>query len=130
MLRDIEDRNAMKSHWSKGSKAPRFPVLDKDLRVDVVVVGGVTGVTAAETKTPRYLRRGHGKIVDLDGKRVAAHRDLQGAVTTLSPFCTHMGCIVHWNTAESTWDCPCHGSRFKPTGEVLAGPAETPLEPA
>jgi ribulose 1,5-bisphosphate synthetase/thiazole synthase len=48
MLRNIEDRNTMKSHWSKGSKLPRFPRLDKDLHVDVVVVGGgVTGVTAA-----------------------------------------------------------------------------------
>ena len=87
-------------------------------------------LSAAETKTLRGLRRGQGKIADLDGKRVAAYRDLQGAITTLSPFCTHMGCIVRWNSAESTWDCPCHGSRFKPTGEVLAGPAETPLEPA
>ena len=66
-------------------------------------------------------------ILDLDGKRVAAYRDSDGSTTLRSATCTHMGCEVKWNTAERTWDCPCHGSRFKPTGQVLAGPAESPL---
>lgn len=74
------------------------------------------------------LKRGEGKILKVNGQRVAAARDQQGKVTTLSPVCTHLGCIVHWNATESTWDCPCHGSRFRPNGAVLAGPAETPLE--
>jgi glycine/D-amino acid oxidase-like deaminating enzyme/nitrite reductase/ring-hydroxylating ferredoxin subunit len=83
---------------------------------------------AAESKSLRGLRRGQGKIVNLNGQRMAAYRDPQGKLTTLSPACTHLGCIVHWNPAESTWDCPCHGSRFKATGQVVAGPAETALE--
>jgi len=74
------------------------------------------------------LKPGEGKILMLDKRRVAAYRDSEGSVTTLSPVCTHLGCIVNWNEAESTWDCPCHGSRFKPTGQVLTGPAESPLE--
>lgn len=82
----------------------------------------------AEGQSLRALRRGQGKILDLDGERVAAYRSEQGHVTRLSPICTHMGCVVEWNTAESTWDCPCHGSRFEATGKVLAGPAESPLE--
>ena len=81
-----------------------------------------------EGKSLRELARGEGKIVEVKGERVAAYRAANGRITTLSPICTHMGCQVDWNTAERTWDCPCHGSRFMPTGEVLAGPAETPLE--
>jgi glycine/D-amino acid oxidase-like deaminating enzyme/nitrite reductase/ring-hydroxylating ferredoxin subunit len=84
--------------------------------------------TGAEGRSLRALRRGEGKILDLEGERVAAYRSDSGRVTCLSPVCTHMGCLVEWNGAESTWDCPCHGSRFEPTGKVLAGPAESPLE--
>jgi glycine/D-amino acid oxidase-like deaminating enzyme/nitrite reductase/ring-hydroxylating ferredoxin subunit len=72
--------------------------------------------------------RNEGKILKVDGQRVACYRNPHGKLIQLSPVCTHMGCIVHWNTAERTWDCPCHGSRFQPTGEVIGGPAETPLE--
>jgi glycine/D-amino acid oxidase-like deaminating enzyme/nitrite reductase/ring-hydroxylating ferredoxin subunit len=82
-----------------------------------------------EARSLRALRRGEGKIVEIDGEKIAAYRSDQGVVTLLSPVCTHMGCQVAWNTAESTWDCPCHGSRFKPRGDVLSGPAESPLEP-
>jgi glycine/D-amino acid oxidase-like deaminating enzyme/nitrite reductase/ring-hydroxylating ferredoxin subunit len=81
----------------------------------------------AEGQSVRALRRGEGKILDIGGERIAAYRSADGTVTKLSPVCTHMGCNVNWNDAERTWDCPCHGSRFKPTGQVLAGPAETPL---
>lgn len=86
-------------------------------------------LAAAEGKSLRSVKRGEGKILKIDGKRVAAYRNDRGKVTLLTPDCTHMGCVVHWNPADSTWDCPCHGSRFRPTGEVLAGPAEDPLEP-
>lgn len=73
------------------------------------------------------VRCGEGSVLMLNGKRSAVYRKENGNCVTLSPVCTHLGCIVHWNNAEKTWDCPCHGSRFHPTGEVLAGPAERPL---
>jgi len=85
-------------------------------------------ITGADGKTLRELGRGEGKILEINGARVAAWRSPAGAVTMVSPVCTHMGCEVQWNGAESTWDCPCHGSRFKPRGAVLSGPAESPLE--
>ena len=84
--------------------------------------------SAAEGKTLRSVQPGEGKILKLNGRRLAVYRDSNGKVTALSPICTHLGCIVNWNPAESTWDCPCHGSRFQPRGQVLAGPAEAPLE--
>jgi Rieske Fe-S protein len=59
--------------------------------------------------------------------KVAVYRDGRGTAHERSAVCPHLGCIVHWNGAEKTWDCPCHGSRFEPKGEVIAGPANTPL---
>ena len=61
------------------------------------------------------------------GKKVAVYRTASGKIVKLSPVCTHMGCMVQWNTTGKTWDCPCHGSRFKKEGEVMNGPASTPL---
>lgn len=75
----------------------------------------------------RAVKRGQGKIIERNGAKVAAYRDEAGQVTLRSAICTHMGCAVGWNTGERTWDCPCHGSRFKPTGDVISGPAEAPL---
>jgi len=63
-------------------------------------------------------------------KKVAAYRDSHGALTLRSAVCTHMGCVVGWNDAEGTWDCPCHGSRYTPQGDVISGPAESPLAEA
>lgn len=89
----------------------------------------------SEGNSLKDVKRREGKILKLDGNRVAVFRDGNGQVTQLSPYCTHLGCLVNWNAAEQTWDCPCHGSRFQATGEVLAGPAESclacmnPVEP-
>jgi nucleotide-binding universal stress UspA family protein/nitrite reductase/ring-hydroxylating ferredoxin subunit len=75
------------------------------------------------------IEPGEGGIVATGDHKVAVYRDPKGRATTLSAKCTHMGCTVKWNAAEKTWDCPCHGSRFAPTGEVVNGPAERPLPP-
>jgi len=85
---------------------------------------GAEGTSIAE------VRAGEGKVLRLDGKKVAVFRDEQGGVHALSPVCPHLGCLVHFNNAEKTWDCPCHGSRFSTRGEVLHGPALADLAPA
>ena len=73
------------------------------------------------------LAPGCGAIVGSDGDKVAAFRDDDGTLHALSAICTHLGCQVNFNTAERTWDCPCHGSRFDLEGDVLEGPAVKPL---
>jgi glycine/D-amino acid oxidase-like deaminating enzyme/nitrite reductase/ring-hydroxylating ferredoxin subunit len=83
-----------------------------------------------DAKSTRDVKRGEGKILKSDGQWLACSRDERGKARLVSATCTHMGCLVHWNDAERTWDCPCHGSRFYPDGKVLAGPAESPLEAA
>ena len=67
-------------------------------------------------------------IATVDGERVAAHRDEGGVVHAVSPFCAHMGCLVTWNSAETTWDCPCHGSRYDYEGRAIQGPTVKDLE--
>ena len=77
----------------------------------------------------RSVKRGTGEVIDLNGHAAAVYRGLDGELHVRSAVCTHMGCYVSWNDAERTWDCPCHGSRFNVSGELLAGPAEKPLGP-
>ena len=82
---------------------------------------------APDGKSLRAIKRGQGKILKLGGKKLAVYRDEHGRVKKMSPVCTHMGCLVRWNEAEATWDCPCHGGRYSPKGKVLSGPPESPL---
>lgn len=81
----------------------------------------------AGSRTLRTVKRGHGEVIEHDGQKVAAYRAPDGALTMVSATCTHMGCLVRWNDAERTWDCPCHGSRFTTEGLVISGPAEKSL---
>jgi glycine/D-amino acid oxidase-like deaminating enzyme/nitrite reductase/ring-hydroxylating ferredoxin subunit len=76
-----------------------------------------------ETDSLQRLSPGTGKLVEVDGKKIAAYRDEAGNIHALSPVCTHAACIVNWNGAEKTWDCPCHGARYDIDGQVLTGPA-------
>lgn len=71
---------------------------------------------------------GEGKIVEVDDEKLAVYRDEQGEVHCVSAICTHLACVVDWNRAEKSWDCPCHGSRFEVSGNVIEGPALSPLK--
>ncbi|MBA2529032.1 MAG: FAD-dependent oxidoreductase [Euzebyales bacterium] len=74
------------------------------------------------------LQPGDGTVVRVGAKQYAVSKGDDGRITVLSATCTHLGCVVSFNTAERSWDCPCHGSRFAADGTVLHGPAVNPLE--
>ena len=77
---------------------------------------------------PESLGPGEGGIVSAGGEKVAAYRDDAGALHGVSPVCTHLRCLVEWNSGERSWDCPCHGSRFDVGGRVIQGPAVKDLD--
>jgi nitrite reductase/ring-hydroxylating ferredoxin subunit len=77
-----------------------------------------------------HLEVGEGGLFEIDDEMVGAYRDTDGKLHTVKPTCTHLGCALAWNNADTTWDCNCHGSRFDPDGEILDGPATRPLDPS
>ena len=74
------------------------------------------------------ISRGSGAVVRDGLSKTAVYRDTEGVLHECSAYCTHLGCVVHWNATEHSWDCPCHGSRFAADGQVLNGPAIASLE--
>ena len=86
-------------------------------------------VTPGEVKSVDEIAPDTGAVMRSGLKKVAVYKDADGAVHTCSATCPHMGCIVMWNGAEQSWDCPCHGSRFDPRGKVVNGPANSDLTP-
>ena len=80
-------------------------------------------VTPPQQKPFGHLAAGEASVERVGLRQVAAYRDDDGVLHTVSARCTHLGCIVSWNRGEKTWDCPCHGSRFDYDGRVVQGPA-------
>ena len=87
----------------------------------------VGGYLSSKPKSFDELAPCQAAIMKIDGANVAAFKDEEGTVHAVSAVCTHMGCLVGWNETDRTWDCPCHGSRFELSGEVIHGPATQPL---
>jgi nucleotide-binding universal stress UspA family protein/nitrite reductase/ring-hydroxylating ferredoxin subunit len=141
-------------HPLKGDPADEITGFAEREKADLIVVGtkGLAGArrfllgsvpekVARESPTDVLIVRtvdrtvddilpDHGAVVDLDGKRMAVYRDPEGQTFACSARCTHMGCMVGWNDAEKSWDCPCHGSRYDRFGHVIKGPARADLEGA
>jgi Rieske Fe-S protein len=87
-------------------------------------------LTPGDVDSVDDIPRGEGAVIRTGVSKVAVYRDENGGIHTLSALCVHLGCIVTWNSAEKTWDCPCHGSRYDSLGGVINGPANRDLPPS
>lgn len=87
----------------------------------------IEGRIKKSDKSVESLGKGEGAVLTIKGKKVAVFKSVDGKVNTLSPVCKHLGCIVDFNSKDKTWDCPCHGSRYKSDGTVFRGPAKKNL---
>lgn len=94
------------------------------------VTGKLIGAILPKEKLEELaeLAQGEGKVISYEGHSIALYKDEDGNLHALNPACTHIKCLVGWNAAEKTWDCPCHGSRYSYDGEVLTAPARKDLE--
>jgi glycine/D-amino acid oxidase-like deaminating enzyme/nitrite reductase/ring-hydroxylating ferredoxin subunit len=90
-------------------------------RTAATIIGGHLRFPGSDD--PADIAPGEARIIQQGWTKVGAYRDLAGTLHVVSPICNHLSCVVRWNTAETSWDCPCHGSRFDPDGCVLQGPA-------
>jgi glycine/D-amino acid oxidase-like deaminating enzyme/nitrite reductase/ring-hydroxylating ferredoxin subunit len=84
-------------------------------------------LTPDQVSTVEEIKPGMGAVICRGSSKFAVSRDDKGSLHLRSAVCSHLGCIVSWNSTEHTWDCPCHGSRFTPDGKLLNGPALSPL---
>jgi Rieske Fe-S protein len=99
--------------------------IKENLNVAKEYVGLVTG---GDVKSADEIPKDGGAVMRQGLKKIACYRDADGGVHQYTAICPHLKCVVNWNDNEKTWDCPCHGSRFDATGNVVNGPANTNLE--
>ncbi|MBS4192121.1 FAD-dependent oxidoreductase [Bacillus sp. FJAT-49705] len=129
LLKDIitEKENRYRELFDP-SRFQADPSIKQIISINTDVAGHlISGKLEVAPKEPRDLENDEGAVVMVNGKRAGAYRDKEGKLHLVDTTCTHMGCETHWNDAERTWDCPCHGSRYTYDGEVLNGPTKRPL---
>jgi CDGSH-type Zn-finger protein/nitrite reductase/ring-hydroxylating ferredoxin subunit len=117
----VGNKGMARSRRRLGASVPGGVI--KDARCDVLLCRTVRQLESD-------LEPGDGGVIERHGETLAAFVDEGGELHLMSARCTHLDCLVVWNPTEKTFDCPCHGSRFGPSGEVVDGPASKPLRPA
>ena len=119
------------SPWAKAYEPSRKPVTLGELKEDANTSAQYLDlVTGGDVSDVAQIPVGEGAVIRRGLHKVAVYKTPEGGVRELSAVCTHLKCIVDWNPAEKSWDCPCHGSRFSPEGHVVMGPATKDLPPA
>jgi len=119
-----------KNPWSKLYDPSRVTLRATPhfLKENLNVAGQYTDwATAGDVALYDDIKPGSGAVIRRGVKKIAVYRDDEGGIHERSAVCTNLYCIVNWNSVERTWDCPCHGSRFDPYGQVVNGPAIMPL---
>ncbi|MDQ8731399.1 FAD-dependent oxidoreductase [Bradyrhizobium sp. LHD-71] len=122
-----------KSTWAAVYAPDRKPVaaIGNYLRENATALKNFAEyVTPGEIASLDELQAGQGAILRQGLKKIAAYREPSGALQLYSAACTHVGCQLHFNSFEHTWDCPCHGSIFDVDGQPLNAPAISPLQAA
>lgn len=84
--------------------------------------------STSDLKEVADVAPGEARLIKYEGESIALYKDINGKLHAIDPVCPHAKCMVDWNSAEKSWDCPCHGSRFSYDGELLTGPARRGLD--
>lgn len=152
-IREVGSGVATETWFLEGDPVRRILKKASDVDADLIVVGnkgmtrtrmllgnsvpgGVLKGARSDVLLCRTVRQleselepGEGGVIERHGEQLAAYVDEEGELHLMSARCTHLGCVVGWDPTEESFECPCHGSRFSPTGELLSGPATKPLRP-
>jgi len=127
LIRDRE--NPWADLYDPSRKATSLSSLREFVKENLNVAGQYASlVTPGKVKSTDEIPAGEGAVLRRGMRKVAVYRGRDGDLCEMSAICPHLKCVVEWNATEKTWDCPCHGSRFAPDGEVRNGPANTNLE--
>ncbi|QIX61494.1 FAD-dependent oxidoreductase [Hymenobacter sp. BT18] len=133
IIRDLilERPNAWAKLYDPGRITLKPESIKEFVRENVNVAAEYTELlTGGDVSTPEEIAAGSGAVLRRGLTKVAVYKDKAGKTHECSAICPHLGCVVHWNGLESSWDCPCHGSRFDAYGKLLMGPANSNLASA
>ncbi|MCW3077313.1 MAG: puuB 1 [Bacteroidetes bacterium] len=125
--------NGKENDWEKIYSPSRFKIFSAGKTFFKELAGGTLAYLKNKSHDSKPVEVGtimvnEGKIIEVEGEKFAAYRDVNGQLHIIEAECSHLKCIIKWNNDEKSWDCPCHGSRYTHEGKVLNGPANKDLK--
>lgn len=110
------------SRFTPGASAKNFVVENADVASNFI--SGKLSMAPENID----IKPGEAGYVEHEGSKAGVYMDRQGEPHYVETSCTHLGCGLRWNSAELSWDCPCHGSRFTYEGDIIDGPAHKSIK--